>query len=78
MNSAEKQRAQHNLNTFGMSREDLENLIDSNVDRLPMLAAGFLSDIQELLDSAPDSLTLRDQIRKQLNVAKFILFTEAA
>ena len=78
MNSAEKQRAQHNLNTFGMSRADLENLIDSNVDRLPMLAAGILSDIQELLNFAPDSLTLRDQIRKQLNVAKFILATEAA
>ena len=78
MNSAEKLREQHNMNTFGMSHAELEQLIFDNEDRLPMLAAGILSDIQELIDSAPDSKTFRDQIRKQLNVAKYALFTEAA
>jgi hypothetical protein len=78
MNSAEKLREQHNMNTFGMSHAELEQLIFANEDRLPMLAAGILSDIQELIDSAPDSKTFRDQIRKQLNVAKYALFTEAA
>jgi hypothetical protein len=78
MNQAEKARFQHNMNTFGMSHEELEQLIFANENRLPMFAAGILSDIQELLDSAPDSKTLRDQIRKQLNVAKYALFTEAA
>ena len=78
MNSAEKLRDQHNMNTFGMSHAELEQLIFDNEDRLPMLAAGILSDIQELINSAPDSMTFRDQIRKQLNVAKYALFTEAA
>ena len=35
MNSAEKLRDQHNMNTFGMSHAELEQLIFANEDRLP-------------------------------------------
>lgn len=77
MNSAEKLRTAHNLNTFGMSRGELEALVEANADRLPMFVAGLLSDIQELLVSSPDSNTRSELIRKQLNVAKFALFEAA-
>ena len=74
MNSSEKLRIQHNLETFGMHRADLEELIEKNLDRLPMFVAGILSDIQELMVSVPESQTRSEIIRKRLNVAKYALF----
>ena len=74
MNSSEKLRHQHNINTFGMGRAELEELVANNKDRLPMLVAGLLSDIQEMMETSPDSKTMRELIRKQCNVAKFALF----
>lgn len=74
MNSAEQLRAQHHYNTFGMGKISLDQLVEDNKDRLVSLAAGMLSDIQELLASSPASVTRDEMIRKQLNVAKYVMF----
>ena len=59
---------------FGMSKEDIrEQYIESLTARLSgleMVVASILSDVQEM-----SSMDYSDEaIRKQLNVAKFILF----
>ena len=72
--AAEQARFQHNMSTFGMTHRELEQLVESNEDRIPMFVAGILSDIQELIVSAPDSKIRSETIRKQLNVAKYALF----
>jgi hypothetical protein len=58
---------------FGMSESDIrEQYIDSLTARLSgleMVVAGILSDCQELTERGQS-----EQVRKQLNVAKFILF----
>ena len=72
---------------FGMSESDIReqyiNSITARLSGLEMVVAGILSDCQEEL-AAADKNEFRDQnsfeakrrerIRKQLNVAKFILF----
>ncbi len=56
---------------YGMTREDIEefyiNSITAKLSGLEMVVAGILSDCQELAGNT-------EQVRKQLNVAKFILF----
>lgn len=59
---------------FGMSKEDIrEQYLESltaKLSGLEMVVAGILSDVQEM-----SSMDYSDEaIRKQLNVAKFILF----
>ncbi len=59
---------------FGMSKEDIrEQYIESltaRISGLEMVVASILSDVQEM-----SSMDYSDEaIRKQLNVAKFILF----
>jgi hypothetical protein len=72
---------------FGMSESDIReqyiNSITARLSGLEMVVAGILSDCQEEL-AAGDKNEFRDQnsfeakrrerIRKQLNVAKYILF----
>ena len=59
---------------FGMSKEDIRSeymeSITARCSGLEMVVASILSDVQEMssLDYSDDA------IRKQLNVAKFILF----
>ncbi len=58
---------------FGMTKEDIrEEYMESLTARLSgleMVVAGILSDCQELT-----SMGRSEDVRKQLNVAKFILF----
>ena len=75
------------LQMFGMSESDIReqymNSITAKLSGLEMVIAGILSDCQEELAIA-DKNEFRDQdsyeykrrerIRKQLNVAKFVLF----
>lgn len=75
------------LQMFGMSESDIReqymNSITAKLSGLEMVVAGILSDCQEELAIA-DKNEFRDQdsyeykrrerIRKQLNVAKFVLF----
>lgn len=58
---------------FGMSKDDIqEQYIESLTARLSgleMVVAGILSDAQELL-----SMGRAESARKQMNIAKFVLF----
>ena len=60
---------------FGMStdaiREQYMNSITARLSGLEMVVAGILSDCQELMAFEQPNIEL---IRKQLNVAKFVLF----
>ena len=62
---------------YGMSEEAIRTeYMESLTARtcgMDMLVAGILSDCQELLVMDPERAA--EKIRKQLNVAKFILFT---
>ncbi len=61
---------------FGMStddiREDYMESLTARLSGLEQVVAGLLSDSQELLNFNGDKA--KDQIRKNLNIAKFILF----
>ena len=61
------------LQVYGMSREDIRedyiNGLTARISGLEMVVAGILSDSQELL-----AMGRTEDVRKQLNVAKFILF----
>ena len=64
---------------FGMSedtiREEYMNSLTARLSGQEMVVAGILSDCQELLAMKSSGNTNPDElIRKQLNVAKFILF----
>ena len=60
-------------NCYGMTetaiREQYMNSISARLSGLEMVTMGIMSDCQEMLEMGYD----KDQIRKQLNVAKFIL-----
>ena len=59
---------------YGMTKEDIREEymegLTAKLSGLEMVVAGILSDIQELTAMGYD----KEYIRKQLNVAKFILF----
>ena len=63
-------------NCYGMSEQDIReqymNSITAKFSGLEMVAMGILSDCQEMMamDTGPRSI---DYVRKQMNVAKFIL-----
>ena len=63
---------------FGMSedaiREQYMNSITAKFSGLEMVVAGILSDCQELASMSNDTARVQEQVRQQLNVAKFILF----
>jgi len=66
------------LQMFGMStdaiREQYMNSITAKLSGLEMVVAGILSDCQELLAMDITEEYKKETIRKDLNVAKFILF----
>jgi hypothetical protein len=53
-------------------REDYMNSMTARYCGMDMVIAGILSDCQELLAMNPEANA--EKIRKQLNVAKFIIF----
>jgi len=63
---------------YGMSEEDIRTqyMAIGKMTGLEMVVAGVLSDCQEMLAHMPKDMAPigRDRVRKQLNVAKFILF----
>lgn len=72
MNEAEKRM-------YGMSAEDIqEQYMDSltaKLSGLEMVVAGLLSDTQELMAMGGNEKNpLIEQARKNLNIAKFVLF----
>jgi hypothetical protein len=60
-------------NCYGMTEADIREQymesITARLSGLEMVAMGILSDAQEMMSMGYDN----DQIRKQLNVAKFIM-----
>jgi len=62
------------IEMFGMTeaeiREEYMESLTAKLSGIEMVVAGILSDIQELTAMGYD----KEYIRKQLNVAKFILF----
>jgi len=63
---------------YGMSEEDIRTqyMAIGRMTGLEMVVAGVLSDCQEMLAHMPKDMAPigRDRVRKQLNIAKFILF----
>jgi hypothetical protein len=68
---------------FGMSESDIREQymesITAKLSGLEMVVAGILSDCQEMLaypcaEDAVMEVAAKESVRKQLNVAKFILF----
>lgn len=60
------------LEIFGMSREDIReeymNGLTARISGLEMVVMGILSDAQEC-----SAMGAKEEVRKQLNIAKFIL-----
>lgn len=56
-------------------RKSVESSITFKVSGPVMVAAGVMSDAQELLSMGGESTSTREQVRQMLNQAKFILFT---
>lgn len=60
-------------NCYGMTVADIKegyvNSLTGRISGLEMVAMGILSDCQEMLEMGYD----KDAIRKQLNIAKFII-----
>ena len=61
---------------YGITEEDIKeeylNSITARLSGVEMVVAGILSDCQEMLAMGFD----QDQIRKQLNIAKYCLFSK--
>ena len=71
---------QREMNMYGMTTDDIRTqyMAIGQMTGLEMVVAGILSDVQELTayQHAADvnSKATKELIRKQLNVAKFVLF----
>ncbi len=63
------------IKMFGMTKQDIQdqyiNSLTARLSGLEIVVAGILSDCQELQTFGRDT---KEQIRTQLNVAKYILF----
>jgi hypothetical protein len=69
------------IQVYGMTREEIEeqymNSITANLSGLEMVVASILSDCQEMIAMKNPTIPAPhtdEWIRKQMNVAKFILF----
>ena len=72
MRATEKEFAVYGMSEADIREEYMESLTARHCG-IDMVIAGILSDCQELLSMNPAAAS--EKIRKQLNVAKFILFT---
>ena len=71
---------QQMLQMYGMNEDDIQayylDSITAKFTGLEMVVAGILSDCQEMMayTNAASYQSTEDAVRKQMNVAKFILF----
>ena len=72
MRATEKEFAMYGMSEADIREDYMESLTAKHCG-IDMVIAGILSDCQELLSMNPAAAS--EKIRKQLNVAKFILFT---
>ena len=65
------------IEMFGMSVDRIENeymnSLTAKLSGQEMVVMSILSDCQEMLASTHSSYTREDDVRKQLNIAKYIL-----
>lgn len=70
----ETEMTNQDFQMFGMSEQDIRdqyiNSITAKLSGMEMVVMGILSDCQEMQNFGVDT---KERIRKQLNVAKFIL-----
>ena len=70
---------QREIKMYGCTEADLRNSVESSitfkVSGAEMVAAGVMSDVQELLEMGGQSASTREQVRQMLNQAKWVLFT---
>ena len=71
-------KTEREIAMFGMTSEDIEiqymQSLTAKCSGLEMVVAGILSDCQELMAFEQPDFNTIERIRKQLNVAKFVLF----
>ena len=71
---------QREMNMYGMTTDDIRTqyMAIGQMTGLEMVVAGILSDVQELTAyqhaAEVNSKATKELIRKQLNIAKFVLF----
>ena len=58
---------------YGISESDIQRQYMQGLSDNEMVVAGILSDCQEMLDMGTGPRSV-DHVRKQLNIAKYILF----
>jgi hypothetical protein len=58
---------------YGISESDIQRQYMRGLSDNEMVVAGILSDCQEMLDMGTGPRSV-DHVRKQLNIAKYILF----
>lgn len=58
---------------YGISESDINRQYMQGLSDNEMVVAGILSDCQEMLDMGTGPRSV-DHVRKQLNIAKYILF----
>ncbi len=72
---------QRDRRMYGCSEAELRESVESSItfkfSGPAMVAAGLMSDAQELLVFGGESEATREQVRQMLNQAKWILFTYA-
>jgi len=70
----ETEMTDQDFQMFGMSQQDIRsqyiNSITAKLSGMEMVVMGILSDCQEMQNYGVDT---KERVRKQLNVAKFIL-----
>lgn len=70
---------QQQLQMYGMNEDDIREYylesITAKFTGLEMVVAGIMSECQELMAMGGDRESVRENVRKQMNVAKYILFT---
>ena len=73
------QQRQREIRMYGCTEAELRDSVESSitfkVSGPVMVAAGIMSDAQELLSMGGQSESTREQVRQMLNQSKFILFT---
>lgn len=79
MSTALTTRELNEVRMYGCTEEELRNNIEGSItfkfSGPAMIAAGLMSDAQEMLSFAGQNENSRDHVRQMLNQAKWVLFT---
>jgi hypothetical protein len=77
MSKQELSKEEREINVYGITEDRLQSIIQINAmcgSNDLMLAAGMLSNCQEVLEYLEGDVSERELIRKSLNQAKYIIF----